>query len=473
MLDYCHQDVEVTCRIWDYLLPQLRGWERAIKLEHQVARIITEQIQNGFTLDNRAVDELYETLQQDRAVEMSKLAAVEGWYEIKTYNRPAFWCDESGNTYRRKSDCVNRLRHTLSPGPPTYTVDHTPFNPASGDHIARLFIEQYGWQPKELTETGKPKTDKHVLAKLPYPEAKALTNIATIDNRLGFVNGWVEHQRDGRVHGDVITNGTVARRMAHMKPNMNVPKVKKDKNTKEIRKGFDGGYGWECRRCFTARPGWVLVGCDAAGLQERGLAHYMARWDGGEYARMMDKEESHQQWADALGCSRDDAKTVKYARIFGAGIAKQAQILKVSVATMKKKEMVLLNKIPALKHVQNWVAQQIQQNGYILGLDGAHLPVRSQHMALASLLQGFEAVVMKQALVFFYEQATAVVGPHRKEWALCVNVHDEQEFECLPKWGEPLGQLFAECITKSGEHFDLRVKLKGEYHVGNHWGEVH
>ena len=37
----------------------------------------------------------------------------------------------------------------------------------------------------------------------------------------------------------------------------------------------DSAWGKEMRELFRSRPGWTLIGCDSAGNQARGLAHYL------------------------------------------------------------------------------------------------------------------------------------------------------------------------------------------------------
>jgi hypothetical protein len=74
--------------------------------------------------------------------------------------------------------------------------------------------------------------------------------------------------------------------------------------------------GSECRQLFTVSEGKKLVGCDADGLELRTLSHYMAKHDGGAYARAVDegkKEDGtdihtlNQQGAGLP--TRDDSKT--------------------------------------------------------------------------------------------------------------------------------------------------------------------
>ena len=68
----------------------------------------------------------------------------------------------------------------------------------------------------------------------------------------------------------------VSQRASHRNPNLaQIPAVR-------------APYGKECRDLFTVRPGFKLVGADYAGLELRMLAHYMAKFDGGKFAKEVD-----------------------------------------------------------------------------------------------------------------------------------------------------------------------------------------
>ena len=52
-------------------------------------------------------------------------------------------------------------------------------------------------------------------------------------------------------------------------------------------------------------------------------------------------------------------------------------------------------------------------------------------------------------------------------------VHDEIQVECLEKDAETIGRLAVEAIKRTGEHFQLRLPLTGEYKIGDNWSETH
>ena len=62
-----------------------------------------------------------------------------------------------------------------------------------------------------------------------------------------------------------------------------------------------------------------MVGADLSGIELRMLAHYLARYDGGRYAKILLEDDIHQVNADRIGISRRAVKTVTYAFLYGAG----------------------------------------------------------------------------------------------------------------------------------------------------------
>jgi hypothetical protein len=106
---------------------------------------------------------------------------------------------------------------------------------------------------------------------------------------------------DGLIHGSMNPMGTPHSRASHYSPNLaQVPKVQKL-------------YGKECRSLFGGHhksgPGWVQVGADMSGLQQRALGHYLAPIDGGAYGEMVVSEDIHWVYAQARrSCRRDEAR---------------------------------------------------------------------------------------------------------------------------------------------------------------------
>ena len=129
----------------------------------------------------------------------------------------------------------------------------------------------------------------------------------------------------------------------------------------------------------------------------------------------------------------------------------------------------MMENLPALGKLIADV-KRAAQRGYLVGLDGRHLHVRSDHAALNTLLQSAGALVMKQALVLLAQSSH-----YRRDFEFVANVHDEFQMEVrddgdLP---ETVGLLAADCIKRAGEHFNFRCPLSGSYAVGGTWAETH
>jgi DNA polymerase I-like protein with 3'-5' exonuclease and polymerase domains len=166
--------------------------------------------------------------------------------------------------------------------------------------------------------------------------------------------------------------------------------------------------------------------------------------------------------------TRDNAKTFIYAFLYGAGDAKIGKIVGGNANAGKKLKEEFLRKTPALRSLIGKV-QKYAALGYVPGLDGRMVWVRSEHAALNSLLQGAGAIVMKKALVLFHKKVQKNKWPVK----LVANVHDEIQFETTDEYAIIAGEAARQSIVEAGEHFNLRCPLDGEYKVGKTWRETH
>lgn len=471
MLTYCVQDVHVTGLLFDKLRTRIP--DGAAQLETHVGALCRAMRLNGIGFDIEAAVALTGKLAARRA-ELTKILCdkFQPWYE-------------PGKTKHPKRAMVSRA---VKPGTPGYKnvqagcpyqdIELTSFNPASTEHIAKRLQAVYRWKPKEYTEGGKPQVTAEVLHDLPYPEAKLLAEYQEIKKILGYISegegAWLKLEEKGRIHGKVNPTGTVSGRASHNRPNTgNVP------TRSEL--------GHACRSLFTAGPGRVLVGADASGLQLRCLAHYFAKWDGGEFARQCETGDIHEYMRQGTGLYlRSFQKTWTYAMLFGAGKGKLGQTaildhraaLEKGLTTEplpKQSQAAALGQktldnlgdavpaFPALKRDLEKAADM----GKLRTLDGRWIPIGSAHTAIAMLLQGAEAVIMKKAMVL----AAPVLRDYGAHYALWV--HDEFQIESFPHCAEEVGRIMVNAIRQAGVELELRVKLDGEFKVGKTWAETH
>ena len=428
MIEYCERDTEVTEAVHKQLVRDMSGFDqRSIDLEHKVQYIVQQQERNGWVLDQQLAHELLATF-KERMNEIEE--------ELQEKFPPIVHERYSEKTGKRLKDRVEI------------------FNVGSRQQIAKR-LSTLGVRFEKLTEKGNPIVDEAVLDTIDLPEARSISEYLMLQKRYAQVHSWLEHvQEDGRVHGRVISNGAVTGRMTHQSPNMaQVP-------------ASHSPYGHECRSCWTVPEGKKLVGFDASGLELRMLAHYM---NDKEFTNVLLTEDIHTRNQLAAGLeTRPQAKTFIYAFLYGAGDAKIGTIVGGSAKDGADLKRRFLSNTPALESQRERVTRA-SGRGYLTGLDGRRLRVRSEHAALNTLLQAAGAIVMKQALV--------ILDDYAKQWKLDYNfignIHDEVQSEVAADQAEKYGWLAVECLKAAGVHFNLRCPLDGEFQIGTTWAETH
>ena len=469
MLDYCEQDILVTEALWNLCLSRKYS-EESIELEHAVAEIIGRQERHGVLFDLEAAGTLYGKLVQRMSEVEAELKAIFGSWEVRTPFTPK----------------ANNKKRGYVKGVTTEKVEVITFNPASRDHIAERLTTLFGWKPTSFTDGGKPAIDETILSGLDCPPAKLLSEYLLLGKRIGqLAEGKQALMKsvaaDGRIHGSVNTNGAVTGRMTHSHPNIS-----------QVTK-CGSSYGAEFRALFIAPPRKKLVGIDASGLELRNLGHFLAKWDGGKYAvavvegRSTDGTDIHSVNCRALGIDpiaiyvisgkqqkgRDCAKTFIYAYLYGAGDEKIGKIVGKGNAEGKKLKAQFLAKTNGLKALKDAIAETVRLRGYLKGIDGRRLKVRSAHAALNTLLQSAGGVVMKKALVILDTDLRVSGYIHGRDYSFVINSHDEFQIETEEGIADEIGKRGVQAIKAAGAHFKYRCPLDGEYKVGNNWRETH
>ena len=274
--------------------------------------------------------------------------------------------------------------------------------------------------------------------------------------------------------------------------------------------GLKGGYGWDARNCWTVPYGKVQVGADASGIQLRALAHYL---DDATYTETLLKGDIHTLHQRLIGlATRAISKTWIYAWLMGGGDELQGSIAGVTEAEYEalfkyakdkkqwattlferfmtslrekgrkadKKTMAtiikghktkeqFLDRTPALKRLKKEIIPAAVKQGYLVGLDGRKLWLPSEHLAMSIYLQGFEAVIMKQAMRLYHED----LGHSEILFKQLSFTHDEFQVETDPDCADTVGKAMVAGIVRAGEVFKTNCPLDGEYKIGNSWAECH
>ena len=452
MLTYCIQDVELTFKVWLTLYQEIiKIGRQAIDLEYKIREIINEQVKTGFTLDIQKAMMLICKLKDKSSVLEKEVQ--ESFKPLPVGVRiatPKYKQDGHLSSVGLKH--LNNLDYVA--GPHT-VIEWDEFNLASRQQIVKQLMMR-GWKPDNFTEKGHAIVDEATLENVDIPEAKKISEFLMLEKRIAQVESWLELVGlDDKVHGKVLTLRAISGRMAHNSPNM-----------AQVPAGYSP-YGKECRDCWTvSSPHYSLVGCDASSLELRGLAHYLSD---PKFTKEVFEGDIHTANQKAAGLeTRDQAKTFIYAFIYGAGPAKIGKIVGGTAKDGQSLIDTFLSNVPALATFRKRV-DMASKRGYLVGLDGRRLIVRSQHAAVNLLIQGAGAVVCKQWLV----EIDKLKKQHHLTANLVASVHDEYQFEVLTAQASIFGDLTKEAMKEVERILKVKCPLSSEYKIGRTWKETH
>jgi DNA polymerase I-like protein with 3'-5' exonuclease and polymerase domains len=466
MRERCIGDAHLTKVLWHFLKPD--GYDqRAIELEHRATFICDGIKADGAPFDSTRAEQLAQQLTARRAALKAKLG--QQFPRVNLNSRPQLGAA----------------------------------------------LEARGWVPEGRTEKkNQPRITDEILDTIAttYPEFAGLSEYFLLGRLIAALSGgnkaWLKYAgADGRIHGSIIHIGTPHSRAKHFGPNLaQVPNPKKGKP-----------YGVECRSLFRPDNGWVFVAADQAQLQDRGLAHYLQSHDGGAYGKTFtDGTDSHWKSATALGLVdegtervkdnklhttlREGAKTFRYMLIFG-GKDRRAGLVIYSAArgakhldsgslyrkffgdTARPAESTLrrvggkarnafFESMPGFRDLLQKLENRVRRYGWLPGLDGRRVPVRSLHVALNYIIVASEAIICKRWLVLVYDELCA---RFRYGWGgdvvLVLWVHDELVACCKPEIADAVGEIMTRHGREAGEFYGFRVPLAVDYTVGHGWAE--
>lgn len=466
MLAYCQQDVRLTRRVYLALRERMlkRGFsETSCWIEHKIRVVIDKQERRGFKFDVPRAQSLYGFL---RAKEVELAGPIQELFPpqlvpVNTYEYRTKQDGSNTSHYERHLSSYPKLTHNLDG---TYTTwDYQTFNIGSPkQRVERLL--SLGWEPTKFTEKGNPQVDEDSLVsyskKSGRPEVQAIADWLVVNGRANMVNTWLNNvHSDERIHGKVFSCGAITRRMRHNSPNTaNIP-------------GNEAAYGHECRSLWTASPGRVLVGYDAAALEMRMFGHYLGNK---EAADLYIYGDPHTANAEALTAALDyqfERKPVKtdfYAFLYGASNGKLGKHYGKSAKFGKQMRETLIGNTPGLLQLAKRIEAEAE-SGWIKTIDGGYVRSLSTHAALNSKLQSGGVIAMKVCSIFI-DQNLETEG--LDSWKVG-DIHDEGQMDCLPAEAEATGKLAVQCLRDAGEFLNLTVPLDGEYKIGSTWADTH
>ena len=479
MKTYAIQDVNLNHKVYNYVVKEAHElilnrptYKKALQTEHAIAELCSEQVKNKWNFDLLLAKKHYDYL----TVEMKK---IEDKVNPTLKPRKVFIDKEpktakyirNGNfssvTCRMLSQFLGQeiQAHEINKWNSNDTFQRYEMIPADLGNMEQVrgMLLDSGWKPTQFTPKGEPKITQDSIHTIQGDLGKQVLHYYSLRSRHSVLKGWIElaEENNGRVYVEAFNVGTPTFRQRHSKI-VNVPNV-------------NSFFGKEMRELFKADDGKVMIGCDSAGNQIRALCHYLNNKDITEHVLNGD---IHQRTADIVGVDRQLAKSLLYATIFGAGFAKLGKMVNGIEDLEKGRE--IKNKLyvafPGLKELNNrlnkffYTTQNKDGMGFIPALDGRKIYAESSFKLLNYLLQAYEAITVKSAVVNAFKMF--------KEEKLNVDmlglIHDEVQVQTKPqnikRVKEILSYSFGDFITKE---LELNIQMAGDAKEGNNWYETH
>ena len=511
MLHRCTEDVEIQHLIYKALLKEAKGqdWRDAFLLSFNLFSILQQQEDYGWKVDRPYMDKSINLLTHwmeriDRIVipYLPKILVVDEQKVKGQYNYVKKPFLKSGG-YSASSvawlaDCGYDESSRVIAG--CYSRIHYRTTDLNSNMEVKDYLLKAGWIPDKWNykkdENGRPAKDSSgqlikASPKLSHGDSfigvkggvgRLIARRVQCRHRRSNIEGWVKAIReDGAIASRVSGVATTAR-MKHAGI-VNVP-------------NNEAFFGRQMRRCFIARKGMVLVGCDSAGCQNRMLA---ARVGDDSFTDTLlngnkaDKTSIHHVNQKAikdvagLDVTYGQAKGLNYAFMFGASDKKLGDMIGVSKEVGTRLRASLLSvaagfedlvkrltdewRSNAKKRANAWGKVEYY-NGWITGLDGRPIRIASEHQILVYVLQSDEAIFMSAAVCMMYKRLTKkyVWGV---DFGFVCFMHDELNLECKPEIAEEVASIMERSITDAGLFYNIACKHEGEAVIGKNWEEIH
>lgn len=495
MLHRCTEDVEILQLVYEALLEEAkgRGWKDAFLLSFDLFTWLQKQEEYGWLVDRPHMDFCIKQLERwirwiDKVLTPA-LPLVLDVDETKEkgeykYIKKPFLKSGAYSEHVKSwaADCNLPLDNNLVVGCFS-RISFRPVNLNSNEETKDYLIAQ-GWEPLEWnTNDAGERTSPKMSKDDPFEGingkiGRLVARRVQCRQRKSIIEGLTQLIRpDGRI-SSVVNMLAVTGRATHRNI-VNIPKA-------------GSFYGKQMRSIFTSKPGFVLVGTDSSGNQLRQLAARM----GSEkfiYAMVSGKKEDGTdphtltQRAGDLE-SRDIAKNVMYAMLFGGGDVKLAKTAKKPPGTGKELREKLYKGLDGLGELmerltKEWKASAKQRynakfnrmehyDGCITGLDGRPIKVSSEHQLLVYLLQSDESIQMSRAYCMTAERLNKkyVWGV---DYGIVGWIHDEIQIECKEGIAEDVGKVCRDAIRDAGVYYGIKCPHAGESCVGKNWYETH
>ncbi len=476
---YGIQDINLTAKVYKYVVNEAQtlisnrpNFKTALQTEHAIAEICARQVTTKWNFDTPKAKKFYEQLTAEMKViedEINPTLKPRKVLIDKEPKKTKYLQDGrfSAVSARMLSEFLGtEIKQTdTDKWDPKKTFQRFKMVEAdlgNMDQVRGMLLDN-GWEPTQYTPGGEPKITEDTLKTIKGDIGQKVLKYYQLRSRHSVLKGWIElaELNNNRVYIESFGIGTPTFRQRHSKV-VNVP-------------NSNAFFGKEMRSLFTADNHKIMIGCDSSGNQIRALCHYLNNKEVNDHVLNGD---IHQHNADTVGVSRPLAKGLLYATVFGAGFAKLGKMVTGVEDIEKGKEVKnkLYNALPGLKELVEklnrffYTTKNKDGLGFIPGLDGRRIYAESSFKCLNYLLQCFEAITVKTAVV----NAFKMFKDENIEVDMLGLIHDEVQVQTKPENVERVKEIlsysFGDYITKK---LELNIQMNGDAKHGKSWLETH
>lgn len=283
----------------------------------------------------------------------------------------------------------------------------------SNKEMGTIF-ESLGFTPG-LTETGDPKIDDDFLAQVDHPAAHALRGYRDASKRCNtYFRGFLFHSdKEGAIHPDMRQGGTATGRFSYRDPNL-----------QNVSKDSDEMTAFPIRRAFVPRPGYFFVMIDFKAMEFCLMLDYAN--EASLIKKIKEGHDPHQSTADLTGLSRNQAKTLNFGILYGMGIRRLAQALKVSERDAKRFKSAYFDALPNVEALIFRVTKTVRERGFLFNWKGRRYHFSDSKFAykgINHLIQGGSADIVRQAMLRLNDMLPEFGA------RMLLQIHDELLFE--------------------------------------------
>lgn len=333
------------------------------------------------------------------------------------------------------------------------------FNPGSSIDLNKFLIEDLKLPVVKLTPGGKPSFDKYAMQEydelLSYDSRHEARLVLTYRGWQKSVSSLYESMLklkspDGRVRPNFKQHGTKTGRLSCEEPNL-----------QQIPRESVNVWNGDAKKAFIAPKGYRLIEFDYSQLEFRLATAY------GQDRELL---EAFEQGTDVFlpiakrvfGTEdrRQDAKTLVYSTLYGAGIPRLMNTLGLDVDGAKRVWGNFRESYPGIYSKSQLAARNVERFGYVKYWTGRkrHLRKDASHKAFNAAVQGGAAEIVKRSMLRVNEQICT------DDIRIVLTVHDSIVLEVKEDYVEVVTQNTIKLMTD----WNFGVKFAVDAHI---WGE--